>query len=76
MDAPKLQHIKLSNLLKGQFINLDLKGDSKIEVIRELVKLIAKSKKLKNNYFDLNKLPTTLWLGYSRIRDYKKYIEE
>ncbi len=49
MDAPKLQHIKLSSLLKGQFINLDLKGDSKIEVIRELVKLIAKSKKLKNN---------------------------
>jgi fructose-specific phosphotransferase system IIA component len=48
MTENKPKDIKLSALLKEQFIDLDLQGDNKKEVIEHLVELIAKSKKLKN----------------------------
>lgn len=48
MSTKKPKDIRLSNLLKEQFINLDLKGNNKTELIAWLVELIGKSKKLKN----------------------------
>jgi fructose PTS system EIIBC or EIIC component len=44
----KAKAIKLSDLLNERFINLDLKGKTKKEIITELVDLISGSKKLKN----------------------------
>ena len=48
MSLKKSKEIKLSNLLKEKFINLELKQTDKKEIIIELVELIAKSKKLTN----------------------------
>jgi fructose-specific phosphotransferase system IIA component len=48
MSSKEAKEIKLTRLLKEKFINLDLKGLDKKEVIAELVGLIAKSKKLTN----------------------------
>lgn len=42
------KEIKLSGLLKEKFINLELKGKNKKQVIAELVELIANSKKVKD----------------------------
>ena len=48
MSAKKVKLIRLSKLLKVKFIELDLKGNNKIEIISELVELIASSRRLKN----------------------------
>lgn len=48
MGAQTAKEIKLSSLLKEKFINLKLEAVDKKEVIAELVKLVAQSKKLKN----------------------------
>ena len=48
MSAKKPKDIKLSKILTEQSINLELKGSDKKKIIAELVKLIAKSKKLRN----------------------------
>lgn len=54
MAAAKSREIKLSNLLKGKFINLNLENKDKRKIIAELVGLIAQSKKLKSkkSFFD------------------------
>lgn len=54
MAAEKSKEIKLSNLLKEKFINLELKNKDKKKVIAELVELVAQSRKLKNKraFFD------------------------
>jgi fructose-specific phosphotransferase system IIA component len=54
MGIKKPKDIKLSNLLKEQFIDLDLKGDTKTRVVARLVELINKSEKLKNKKAFLN----------------------
>jgi fructose-specific phosphotransferase system IIA component len=48
MSVKKAKPIRLSELLKEKFIKLDLKGDSKLDIITELVELIASSRRLKN----------------------------
>ena len=48
MSLEGSKEIKLAKLLKKGFINLELKGKNKKEVIAELVELIAKSQKIKN----------------------------
>jgi fructose-specific phosphotransferase system IIA component len=48
MSAQRASEITLSRLLKEKFINLELQGTDKSEVIAELVDLVAKSGKIKN----------------------------
>lgn len=48
MAGKKPKDIRLSNLLKEKFINLELKEDDKRKLIAELVEFIGKSGKLKD----------------------------
>lgn len=48
MSSKKAKLIRLSKLLKPKFIELNLEGNNKIEIISELVELIASSRRLKN----------------------------
>lgn len=48
MSSSKGSEICLSNFLKEKYINLDLKGNTKKDIIIELVELIAASGKLKD----------------------------
>lgn len=50
MGLKKSKEIKLSKLLKEKFINLELKGDNKKDIITELVGLIGRSKKARLDY--------------------------
>jgi len=83
MTAPK--EIKLSKLLTAKFIDLDLKGKNKKQIIAELVDLIAKSGKLKNKkaFFKVimgrEKLGSTgvgggIAIPHGKSRDVKDFI--
>lgn len=48
MSGKKNKDIMLTDLLKERFINLELQGKDKKEIIYNLVELIATSKKLRN----------------------------
>ena len=48
MCAARVSQVNLSSMLKEKLITLELKGDSKLEVITGLVDLLAKSGKIKN----------------------------
>jgi fructose-specific phosphotransferase system IIA component len=48
MSAQRASEITLSRLLKEKFVNLELQGNDKSEVITELVDLVAKSGKIQN----------------------------
>lgn len=48
MDASESKDIKLSNLLKDKYIELNLKEKDKLKLIAELVNLICNSGKVKN----------------------------
>jgi fructose-specific phosphotransferase system IIA component len=48
MDNAQNEHINLLSLIKEKFINLELEGTNKNEIITELVEMAAKSSKLKN----------------------------
>jgi fructose-specific phosphotransferase system IIA component len=67
MGTQKAKEIKLSNLLKEKFINLTLDGETKEEVVAELVKLIAQSKKLKSKKTFYNAILEREGLGSTGI---------
>ncbi len=48
MATAGAKEIKLSHLLKEKFINLELQGGKKNEVLSQLVDLIAQSRRIKN----------------------------
>lgn len=69
MATKKSKEIKLSDLLKEKFINLNLKNKDKKKVLAELVELVAQSKELKNKRAFFEALIEREALGSTGIGD-------
>ncbi len=67
MAVDKTKVIKLSGALKEKFINLNLQGKNKKDILVELVDLIGQSKKLKNKKVFLAALTKREALGSTGI---------
>ena len=67
MALDKTKVIKLSGALKDKFINLNLQGKNKKDILIELVDLIGQSKKLKNKKVFLSALTKREALGSTGI---------
>lgn len=67
MSNPKNSEISIGNFLKEKYIDLDLKGNTKSEIINELVELVSGSGKLKDKKAFLSAILKRETLGSTGI---------